>query len=215
MALLMMGHQLKEHPTLREAMFRLRHQLFFEKLNWAVSSIDGMEYDQFDRDDTVYILYLEDGKILASFRLLPTTKPYLLSEVFHELAEDYVPRADHVWELSRYCFNDPHVRDMDHFEHISASMLCTLSEFAFLHGITDLVAEMHPGLVDNAVHLYGLPHIRQKPKKFGDEKIQICHYRPAFQSIRRQAAECFNVKLPATEIYDVYAQTTASIQAAE
>jgi acyl-homoserine lactone synthase len=215
MALLIMGHQLKNHPHLRDEMYRLRHRLFYEELQWDVNSNDGMEYDEFDRDDTVYIIYEEDGNIFACFRLLPTTKPYMLSEIFHELAEDYIPRASNVWELSRYCFNNPFIKNKYHFEQISASMLCTLCEFAFLHEITDLVAEMHPGLVDGAVHLYGLPHKRQKPKKFGNDDVQICHYRPAFQSIRRQAAECFGVQLPATLGYNIFADAIPSIQAAE
>lgn len=221
MALLMMGHQLKEQPALRDAMYRLRHKLFVEELKWKLTSQDGMEFDQFDRDDTIYILYLDEGEILACFRLLPTTKPHLLSDVFHSIAEGYTPSGPHIWELSRYCFNNEAVMRrspddyMELFEHISASMVCTLCEFAFLHGITELVAEMNPGLVHNSVHLYGLYHVRQKPKEFNGEKVQICHYRPPFQSIRQQAAECFDVTLPATQMYDVYAQSAQSIRAAE
>lgn len=199
MALLATGDQLAKEPSIQNAMFRLRHELFHKKLKWAVNSVDGLEVDQFDRADTVYILHMENDQILGCCRLLPTTQPYMLSEVFYEIAEGYIPRAEHVWEVSRYCIDERLVTDMNMFEYVSASLLCTLCEFALEQGVTELAAEMHPGLVDNAVHLYGLPHIRQKPKKFGNDDVQICHYRPAFANIRRQAAECFGIELPATE----------------
>ena len=63
-----------------------------------------MELDQFDRPDTVYVIVqTDDGDIVGCARLLPTTRPYLLAEVFPQLLNGLPPpRSPEVWELSRF-----------------------------------------------------------------------------------------------------------------
>ncbi|MHB1579667.1 MAG: acyl-homoserine-lactone synthase, partial [Acidithiobacillus ferrooxidans] len=50
-----------------------RHQVFVEQLGWALHTENGMESDQFDRADTVYVVAQDDnGHISGCARLLPT-----------------------------------------------------------------------------------------------------------------------------------------------
>lgn len=81
-----------------------RHKIFIERLGWSLPVENGRELDQFDDDDTLYVIAREsEGPICGCARLLPTTKPYLLSEIFpHLLGGAPVPRAHDVWELSRF-----------------------------------------------------------------------------------------------------------------
>jgi acyl homoserine lactone synthase len=84
-------------------MFRLRHEVFKERLAWEVGSQNGRERDMFDDLDPVYIVCEEDGDVLGSWRLLPTTKPYMLKDVFPELLYGMpAPEAHDVWEISRF-----------------------------------------------------------------------------------------------------------------
>lgn len=86
-----------------EGMFRLRHEVFKERLDWEVGSQSGRERDLFDDLDPVYIVCEEDGDVLGSWRLLPTTKPYMLKDVFPELLYGMpAPEAPDVWEISRF-----------------------------------------------------------------------------------------------------------------
>lgn len=86
-----------------ESMFRLRHEVFKERLKWEVGSTSGMERDLFDDLDPVYIVCEEDGEVLGSWRLLPTTGPYMLKDVFPELLHGTpAPVAKDVWEISRF-----------------------------------------------------------------------------------------------------------------
>lgn len=61
-----------------------RYRVFVEQLGWKLPSEDEkFERDQYDRDDTVYVLGRDaNGEICGCARLLPTTRPYLLQEVF-------------------------------------------------------------------------------------------------------------------------------------
>lgn len=63
-----------------------------------------MERDQFDHPNTLYVIAREpNGAICGCARLLPTTEPYLLSEIFPTLLAGLpAPRTRDVWELSRF-----------------------------------------------------------------------------------------------------------------
>jgi acyl homoserine lactone synthase len=85
-------------------LLRYRHSIFVDKLGWDIPRSDGMEFDQFDRDDTVHVVAHDSaGEVSAYSRLLPTVKPYLLSEVFPQLMDGQcLPRSADTWELSRF-----------------------------------------------------------------------------------------------------------------
>lgn len=85
-----------------------RHEVFVELLGWNLDTPDGLEQDQFDRDDTIYVVARnEENRIAGCARLLPTTRPYLLSQVFPELMSGLPPpRRPDVWELSRFAAVD-------------------------------------------------------------------------------------------------------------
>ncbi len=86
-----------------DGMFRLRHEVFKERLAWEVGSQAGKERDMFDDLDPVYIVCEHGGEVLGSWRLLPTTGPYMLKNVFPELLYGMpAPEAPDVWEISRF-----------------------------------------------------------------------------------------------------------------
>jgi len=86
-----------------------RHRVFIERLGWQLASRDNREQDQFDRQDTVYVVAQDDtDSILGCARLLPTTDAYLLGTVFPELLNGALPPCDpRVWELSRFACAEP------------------------------------------------------------------------------------------------------------
>lgn len=85
-----------------------RHHVFVDMLGWELDTPQGYEQDQFDRADTVYVV-VKDNKqrITGCTRLLPTTRPYLLGEVFPELLNGLPPPCSpDTWELSRFAATD-------------------------------------------------------------------------------------------------------------
>ncbi len=81
-----------------------RYRVFVEHLGWELGCPPEQEADQFDREDTVYVVSRTDeGDINGCARLLPTSRPYLLQEVFPQLLNGAgPPAADDIWELSRF-----------------------------------------------------------------------------------------------------------------
>jgi acyl homoserine lactone synthase len=87
---------------------RYRYRVFIEQLGWPMPCADGQELDEFDTPSTTYLLARnEQGQTVGTARLLPTTQPYLLAEVFPQLMGGLpLPRSDTVWELSRFAAVD-------------------------------------------------------------------------------------------------------------
>ncbi len=92
-----------------EQVYRLRHKIFVEQLGWHnMAKPDGREIDQFDNKYAVHMLYIEEGQVLGYQRLLPTTRPHLLSDIMPELCEVEQPVGANIWEISRHCVAPGH-----------------------------------------------------------------------------------------------------------
>lgn len=92
-------------PDLCRKMFRLRHEVFHERLRWNVRSVGGLERDEFDDESTTYVIVksLQSGDVIGSWRLRPTTLPYMLNDVFPELLHGLpAPHDPKIWEVSRF-----------------------------------------------------------------------------------------------------------------
>ncbi len=90
------------HESLRQ-LYRFRHQIFKERLGWQIPTRDSLEWDIYDELDPVYCAYYRQGSIVGAFRLLPTTGPYMLRDVFAELLRgEPSPCTGDVWEVSRF-----------------------------------------------------------------------------------------------------------------
>lgn len=98
----------KLSADLFERVSSYRHRVFVETLGWELKTQDGMELDQFDRPDTVYVVAQDEhGHVNGCARLLPTNSPYLLGEIFPQLLNGLPPpRTPDVWELSRFAAVD-------------------------------------------------------------------------------------------------------------
>ncbi len=119
-----------------DQMHRDRKRLFVDRFKWDVKVIEGeFELDEFDTDDAVYLIETDpSGNHLASVRLLATSRPHLLSTVFHSLCDGPIPTGDDVMELTRLCVS-PEIASPE------AARLCNLMwvasvEFALLFGVS-------------------------------------------------------------------------------
>ncbi len=91
------------------AMFAARKRVFVDMLHWDLPVLEDLyEVDQFDTPDAEYLILLGDeGEHRASARLLRSTGPHLLGDLYSWLCDEAVPRDPAIWEISRFCI-DPH-----------------------------------------------------------------------------------------------------------
>ena len=92
--------------TLEDDLGRYRHEVFIQQLGWQLNSTHARpqrEFDQFDHADARHILALDaEHQVCGCARLLPTTQPYLLAQVFGFLCDQPTPRSSDTWEVSRF-----------------------------------------------------------------------------------------------------------------
>lgn len=95
--------------ALRE-MFEMRYRIFVEQLGWnALRRQDGLERDQFDTPDAIYLLLFDEDEtsVIGAHRLLRTTGPHLMSEIFsHTCTRGSIVRGPRVLEASRTCIDE-------------------------------------------------------------------------------------------------------------
>jgi N-acyl-L-homoserine lactone synthetase len=97
---------LVDRNTLR-AMFEARKRVFVDLLKWDVPVIaDRYEVDQFDDEHAIYLIVAdEEGRHLASARLLKTVRPHILGDLFPELCAEAPPRGADIFEVTRFCLD--------------------------------------------------------------------------------------------------------------
>ncbi len=122
-----------------------RRDVFIEKLGWKLDSTDGMELDQFDREDTVYVVARDkDNGVAGCARLLPTTRPYLLGDIFPNLLNGLpIPESEDVWELSRFAATGhpdaPGVIGSQHPSKLALDILRVAADYARSQGARRLI----------------------------------------------------------------------------
>ena len=93
--------------TLLRAMFASRKSVFVDLLKWDVPVVDGRyEIDQFDDEHAVYLILADEaGRHLGSARLLASTRPHILGDLFPHLSDAPVPVGPATWEITRFCLD--------------------------------------------------------------------------------------------------------------
>ncbi len=148
-----------------EQAYRLRHRVFVEEMGWHnLAKPDGRETDQFDNKHAVHMLYIERGEVLGYQRLLPSTRPHLLSDIMPELCEVERPIGADIWEISRHCVAPGYRSDGSYADGITNALASGLLEWAFECGVSKFIVEIEPAELLPLVQLrfqplpLGLPH---------------------------------------------------------
>jgi acyl homoserine lactone synthase len=153
------------------AMHQMRADIFQGRLGWDVHVSDGLEVDQFDNENPLYLLSIdESGTLLGSLRLLPTTGPNMLEDVFNDLLGDHGSvRSSLIWEASRFCVatNIAQERTAKQLRRVTSELLAGLCEVGKLAGLQSIVA-VHDARFKRVLRQAGWPEeVIGKPKMMG------------------------------------------------
>jgi acyl-homoserine lactone synthase len=125
--------------------YRLRHEVFVAEKGWSdLAKPDYREIDQFDNEHAVHMICQRDGKVVGYQRMLPTTKPHLLSTVLSNLCEVTRPVGPHVWEWTRYCVAKPYRERGRTLSPVANALLSAIVEWGLARGTNQIIIEMEP-----------------------------------------------------------------------
>ncbi|MBO9422576.1 hypothetical protein J7481_23915 [Labrenzia sp. R4_2] len=137
-----------KHRELIDEMFRMRAEVFSGRLGWDVRVENGREIDRFDAEDPLYLLSLDErsGQLRGAVRLLPTTGPNMLRDVFSVLMPCGAVESPLIWESSRFAVNPRIFEATDRAEanhtvnRTTVELLCGMVETAQQAGIEHIVS---------------------------------------------------------------------------
>ncbi|MFT3727878.1 MAG: acyl-homoserine-lactone synthase [Terricaulis sp.] len=117
-------------------MHQQRKRLFIDELKWPLAETAGIEIDDFDSPEVVYLLETESprGGVTGSARLLPTDRPHLLGSAFSHLCTRAPPTGANVWEATRFC-PAPDIGKGEERRQLLARMIAAIMETALLFGV--------------------------------------------------------------------------------
>jgi acyl-homoserine lactone synthase len=150
------------YAELLEQMYRLRYEIYVQERGWQqLDRPDKREKDDFDTQDAVYLLGIIKGQgVVAGSRLVPTTCPHLLSDVFPILVEGQIPRAPQIFEWTRI-FVRKDLREDGRPSKAAGIVYCAIVEYCLRHGISHLT------VVCEQFWKQRLDHLGWRPRQLG------------------------------------------------
>jgi len=141
---LIQGSQRSQFPVEVAQMHEIRKRTFHDRLNWQVKTLRSWEIDEFDALDPLYLVSIgPNGAVRGSLRLLPTTGPNMLADVFPELLPDGTRiESATIWESSRFSVDQEAAaeRSENLLNRVTGELLIGIVEVGLLVGLTEVVS---------------------------------------------------------------------------
>jgi acyl-homoserine lactone synthase len=119
-----------------EEYFRLRHEIFVGERGWKdLERPDRRDVDAYDNDHAVYLLAIDQDRVVGGQRLYPTLLPHMISDVFAHMAGRGLPRSADIFEWTRYF-----VVKERRTGRTDCRLLAAMQEFCLQEGITTVTA---------------------------------------------------------------------------
>lgn len=139
-----------QHEAILEDMYRLRARVFARRLEWDVKIENDMEIDEFDALDPVYLVGLDEhANVVSCIRLLQTTGPHMLADVFSDILQGQAPlRAATLWESTRFCVDTERLSNADRGQgsvaRATSELMSATLQYARDCGISDIITVIDP-----------------------------------------------------------------------
>ena len=166
------GSERDQHCSLINDMYRQRARVFKDRLGWEVDVRDGMEMDWLDEQNPLYLISVDDvtGRLRGSLRLLPTTGPNMLRDVFFELLpDDLVVESATIWESSRFSMDPEAAVPLPGraISYVTGELLAGLVETGLRAGLTEIVSVFDARMV-RVLRMAGYPaELIGAPRRIG------------------------------------------------
>ena len=183
------------HSELMQAAFRLRKKVFADQLNWDVPVHGDQEFDAYDQPGTRYLIWCSPDreKLYGLIRLLPTSGPTLLYDVFgatHGNAPKLV--ADDIFEGTRMCIDEDLVAqdfpDLDAGAGFNLLFLA-LCEAGMALGVRRMVSNFEPAM-SRVYRRAGLDYVMHgKADGYGKRPVCCASFevsKPVLTAMRRK-----------------------------
>jgi acyl-homoserine lactone synthase len=164
--------ELMDRPDLWQAVHSLRHSIFVDEMGWEdLRRTDGLEIDQFDHDEATHHLVIRNGELAGYQRMLPTTRPHLLTEILTDLYEGTPPCGPDVFELTRYAVAKPYREGRWGVSSVGSELIAGFIEWGMTRGVDKVIIEFEPMWVLRALQLRFLAQPLGYQRTYGRQQV--------------------------------------------
>ena len=181
------------------SMHRQRKAVFVDHARWKVPVIADQEIDRFDLlEDTLYLLAKDEpaGPLLASARLLPTSGPHLMQELYCESHRTGIPCGRKVWEASRFC-TAAEIAGRNKRLNLLWQIICAVMENALARGIDQVIFAANRALLPLALNCGWDASIVGPTQKDGEDEFTAVAAAVTLQGLRSIRAR-YGIAAPIT-----------------
>ena len=130
-----------------EDIFKTRKKVFCDRLNWDVSTVRGMEFDEYDTFGTHYLYVLCSGFVVGGVRLISTLSHYMVKGTFNKFSAP-LPASHKVVEASRFHLDTHHIKRLGGDSSYSTKfLLLGMVEYALKDGRDEILTVVSPGMM--------------------------------------------------------------------
>lgn len=197
------GHRCHFAADLAE-MYRQRKTVFVDRAGWKIPVVADQEIDRYDlRQDTLYVLAKDERQspLLASARLLTTTGPHLMCDLFDATERDGMPRGSTVWEASRFC-TAPGIHAKDRRHALLWEVICGVMETGLLYGIDEVIFAASRSLLPLVLNCGWEVRVLSGRLRYKNEVITAIAAAITVAGLRR-VRQLHGVPIPVTQIHDI------------
>ena len=156
-------------PYILESMYRLRKQVFEDRLGWDVRTENGLEIDYFDALNPIYLMHTDSNmEVDGCCRILPTQGPYMLRDIFPQLLRgEALPDDPNILEISRFAVStqNSQQRNSSSVNAVTMDILRQIYDYATANNIDRYVA-VTSAAMERVLRIAGIP-----TRRFGDGKL--------------------------------------------
>lgn len=136
------GKDTKHFPRLMDQVYKLRYDVFVKEMGWHdLERGDQREIDQFDYPEAIHHICVRDNKVAGYQRMLPSTMPNLLSDIFPNLCVGQRPIGPDVYELTRYCVAPAFREGRRGLSSVGSELMAGCVEWGLENGVDKVVIE--------------------------------------------------------------------------
>jgi N-acyl-L-homoserine lactone synthetase len=177
MLLQVAGHEREKYKDYFATMFHQRKLIFHDQKKWDVKVADELyEIDEFDRDDTCYLMYFNNrGHLVGSLRLICTTTPHMLSGPFRPMFPGVGFTSPLIWEVTRFAVHGDRSVQPNQVSTAACELLLGCCQFGLNNGVKHMISVYEAGML----RLYkrcGLPNpelARHRTERHGSVSVGL------------------------------------------
>lgn len=172
MLMVIPGSDIGRHAALMDRAFRFRHAIFVDEKGWSdLRQPDGRECDRFDDAYAIHHVCLRGDDIVGYQRLLPTSRPHLLSDVLTDLCRRKPPRGPRVFEWTRFCVAPGHRDIRPRADGPFLEMAQGVVEWGMAHRVDTVTVAIDWRLMVIAMQLRFFVRPLGFPKRIGRDEV--------------------------------------------